>query len=466
MFSIIQKKYFRFGLAGFFYILFVIWLRNYWYLLGLVIIYDIYITKKVNWTFWKKRNQKNSTFIEWLDALIFAVVAVTLINYYLFQNYKIPTPSMEGTMLVGDHLYVSKVAYGPRVPNTPLSFPFTQNRMPLFNTESYLDWIQLPYKRLAGFSDVKRNDIVVFNFPAGDTVVLEQSASSIYFIYREFAWQAYTLDANAGRQIKPWDDYVSIGRENVWNLKNFHIVIRPVDKTDNYIKRCVAIPGDTLEILEGKVFINGEPQKAYKGIQYEYLVKTNGQPLNPRALSKYGISEEYLGIQNNPNYIIPLSENIVNKLRKEIPNIIGAERKVNTNPDIQIFPNNSLYPWSVDRFGPLWIPKKGTTVKLTQENLPFFQRIISKYERNKFEIKDSFIYINGIKTNEYTFKMNYYFMMGDNRHRSADSRYWGFVPEDHIIGKPRIIWLSTNREERGLKRIRWNRFMKVVDPNE
>ena len=466
MFLFIENKYVRFGIVGLLYLLFVIWLRNYWYLLGLVIIYDLYVTKKVNWTFWKKRDAKNNTFIEWLDALIFAVIAVTLINYYLFQNYKIPTPSMEGTMLVGDHLYVSKVAYGPRVPVTPLSFPFTQNRMPILNSESYLDWIQLRYKRLGGFSDVKRNDIVVFNFPAGDTVILEQSASSIYYIYREYAKNALFQDANAGNPIKKWEDYLAIGRGEVWNSKNYHIVIRPFDKTDNYIKRCVAIAGDTLEVISGKVFINGEPQNEYNGLQYEFRIKTNGQPLNPRALSKYGISQEYLGIQNNPNYMIPLSIKTIEQMKKDVPNIADVERMTYTNPDIQMFPNNSMYPWSIDQYGPLWIPKKGVTVQLNPRNMPFFQRIIEAYEGNKLEIRDSTYFINGEQTSEYTFKQDYYFMMGDNRHRSADSRFWGFVPENHIIGKPKIIWLSTDNEQRGLKKIRWNRFMKRVDPTE
>jgi signal peptidase I len=467
MFEFRKNKYFRFGVAAVIYLAFVIWLGNYWYLAGLGIIYDLYITRKVNWTFWKKRDQKNSTFIEWLDALIFAVVAVTLINIYLFQNYKIPTPSMESTMLVGDHLYVSKMAYGPRVPNTPLAFPFTQNRLPVVNKESYLNWIELPYKRLAGFGKVKRNDIVVFNFPAGDTVVVEQSARSYYSIVREYAIGAKSQDLYLKKSLKTWESYMEQGRKLVRGSRNLHIVERPVDRRDNYIKRCVAIPGDSLEVRDGDVYVNGQKQPDFAGIQYEYLVQTNGQPLNPRVMEKYGISEEYLGIQNNPNYYIPLNKETAERLKKELPNIAKVERQIYSSPDYQTFPNSQKFSWAADRFGPVWIPKKGATVSLNLDNLPFFERIISAYEGNTLNVdKDGKIYINGKEAKEYTFGMDYYFMMGDNRHRSADSRFWGYVPEDHIIGKPKFIWLSTDKDRSFPQSIRWNRFFKLVDAAE
>ncbi len=466
MFEFRKHKYFRFGYVAFLYLLFVIWLGNYWYLFGLGIIFDLYIIKKVNWTFWKKRSGKNSAFIEWIDALIFAVVAVTLINIYFFQNYKIPTPSMESTMLVGDHLYVSKMSYGPRVPNTPLAFPFTQNRLPFFNTESYLKWIQLPNKRLVGFGKVKRNDIVVFNFPAGDTVVIEQSARSYYSILREYAMRAKSQDLYSNNAPRSWDTYMEMARKTVRNSGNYTIVDRPVDRRDNYIKRCVAVPGDTLEVRNGDVYINGVPQPEFIGIQYEYLIQTNGQPLNPRVMSKYGISPEYLGIQNNPKYYVPINKTTAEKIKAEIPNIVKVERQIYNNPDFQTFPHSQKFSWSVDEYGPLWIPKKGVTVALNSDNLPYFKRIIEAYEGNTLQVKDSSIFINGQPVSEYTFKMDYYFMMGDNRHRSADSRFWGFVPEDHIIGKPKFVWLSTDKDHSFPKSIRWNRFFKIVDASE
>jgi len=461
---ITESKYFKFGIVSFFYILFIIWLNNYWWLFGLAVIYDMYVTRKVNWTFWKKREGKNSTVIEWIDALIFAVIAVTLINIYLFQNYKIPTPSMESTMLVGDHLYVSKVSYGPRVPNTPIAFPFTHNRLPVVNSESYLTWIKLPYRRLAGFSKVKRDDIVVFNFPAGDTVVLENSATSYYSIVRQFAHQQKMSDKNSGRLLKTDDEYWDDARNYV--RKTFTIVNRPVDRRDNYIKRCVAIHGDTLQIINGQVYINGKTQKEFSGLQYNYHVKTNGTPLNPRHLAKYNIPREYLSLNNNPNYLIPLTSEQVANLKKEIREIVSIEKYIEKGYDFQIFPNIEKYGWNMDNYGPLWIPSKGSSVKLNLENLSVYRLIIENYEHNTLRIQDSVIYINETPVSEYTFKMDYYFMMGDNRHRSADSRFWGFVPEDHIVGKPRLIWLSTDKEKRFPGTIRFRRMFKIVRPSE
>ncbi len=464
MYSIIGNKYFKFGVVAFLYTLFVIWLKNFWWLFGLGVIYDMYITHKVNWTFWKKRDKKNSVFIEWIDALIFAIIAVTLINIYLFQNYKIPTPSMEGTMLVGDHLYVSKLSYGPRVPNTPLAFPFTQNRLPIINTESYLTWIKLPYKRLKGFSNVERDDIVVFNFPAGDTVVLENSATSYYSIIRQFAHQQLLSDEYSGRVIKSESQYYSEARNYV--RETYTIVNRPVDRRDNYIKRCVAIPGDTLLIVNGLVYINGKPQQNFAGLQYNYHVKTNGTPLNPRMLNKYNISREHLNINYNPDYIIPLTSKQVADLQKDIKDIVSIEKHIDRGYDPQIFPYIKEYGWNVDNYGPLWIPAKNQTVKIDLQNISVYRMIIENYESNSLNIQDSIIYINGQPASEYTFKMDYYFMMGDNRHRSADSRFWGFVPEDHIVGKPKLIWLSTDKEKRFPGRIRFNRLFKIVRSTE
>ncbi|MCF8391282.1 MAG: S26 family signal peptidase [Bacteroidales bacterium] len=462
MLDFFKGKYFRFGLATTAYLLFIIWLGNYWLLIGLPIIYDIYVSKKVNWAFWKKRDQKNSAFIEWLDALIFAFVAVALINIYLFQNYKIPTPSMESTMLVGDHLYVSKVSYGPRAPITPISFPFAQNR--LGNTETYLTWIQQDYKRLKGFGKVKRNDIVVFNFPAGDTVVLENTAVSYYSIVRSTAMEARMNDINSGRTVRNWEAYENYARKRVRD--NTHIVYRPIDRRDNYIKRCVAVPGDSLKIVHSQVFINGEAQPAFKGIQYDYLVQTNGRPLNPRALEDFDLPLSSLGIQYNPRYSFQLSEEKANKLLSEISDIVKVEKRERTGENYLLFPHSDLYEWNEDNFGPIWIPKEGATVALDLKSLPFYKHIIEVYEGNSLKVEGEKIYINGELASSYTFKMDYYWMMGDNRHSSSDSRYWGYVPENHIVGKPKFIWLSLDKNKKFLSKIRFDRMFKIVDPEE
>ncbi len=457
--GILHNRYFKFGVVTFIYILFVIWLRNYWFLLGIPVIYDLYVSQKVNWTFWKKRKGKNSTVIEWLDALIFAVVAVTLINIYLFQNYKIPTPSMESTLMVGDHLYVSKVAYGPRAPMTPLSFPFSQNRVG--NFESYVKWIQLDYKRLAGFGHVQRNDIVVFNFPAGDTVILENSAASYYSIAREVAY------SNAMSKNDPaWEKYIPEAKSQLRNSGRIHIVERPVDRKDNYVKRCVAIPGDSLKIIHGQVYINGEAQPAFKGIQHDYLVQTNGRPLNPRALEEFDIPSNILGIQNNPNYILPLTIEKAERLKREVPDIIRVEQRERQGYNYQLFPHDPNYRWNDDNFGPVWIPKKGTTINIDISNISFYKRIIEAYEKNSLRIDGDRIFINGKEARDYTFKMDYYWMMGDNRHASSDSRYWGYVPEDHIVGKPKFIWLSLDKNKKFLNKIRLNRMFSSIDPSK
>ncbi len=459
--SFLSNKYVRFGLAGAIYLLWVIWLGNYWWLFGLAVVFDIYISKKVNWSFWKSRKKKNSAFIEWLDALIFAVIAVTIINIFLFQNYKIPTPSMEKSLLVGDHLYVSKVSYGPRIPNTPLSFPFTANTMPLVGGKSYLEWINRPYKRLAGFGEVKNNDAVVFNFPAGDTVVVRYSERSYYSIVRDYAMQIKGNDSHYGREERTWEEYMVAGRKQVW--EEFDIVYRPVDRRDNYIKRCVAIPGDTLLIRKGQIFINSRPIEVFEGVQHRYFVQTNGTPINPKAFERLGVAradQEQMG----GGYIVPLSEEKAEQLRG-FSNVIAVSKYETPENEynFQIFPHDTAYKWTLDNFGPLWMPYKGATISLTLENLPLYRRIIEGYEGRSIRVDDGVIFIDGKEATEYTFGMGYYYMIGDNRHSSSDCRYWGYVPEDHILGKPRFIWLSLDADKRFLGKIRWKRMFMSTD---
>ncbi|NOY36742.1 MAG: S26 family signal peptidase [Chlorobi bacterium] len=461
MMNILKNKYFKFAIAAILYVLWVIWLGNYWFLIGLGVIFDMYITKKVNWTFWKKREGKNSAFIEWIDALIFAVVAVSFINIFFFQNFKIPTGSMEKTLLIGDHLFVSKVSYGPRLPMTPLSFPFTQHTMPLIKTKSYLEWIKWPYKRIKGTQPIQRNDIVVFNFPAGDTVCREQQARSYYSIIRDVAMDLEKRDQSSGKRVRPFEEYYNRGRNIV--KQQYTIITRPVDKRDNYIKRCVALPGDTLKIVHGELFINGIKTKEFPGQQFRYMVATDGSRLNPKILERMNIYKSDIMRYGGAEYIMPLTEANVEKIRK-FSLVKAIERYENPAGKYAyyIFPHDPRYPWNEDNFGPLWIPEKGKTVPITLENISKYSRIIEAYEHNILTVKDSVIYINGEPAQEYTFKMNYYWMMGDNRHDSADSRFWGFVPEDHIVGKPKYIWLSLDKEKKFLGKIRFNRLLKKI----
>lgn len=444
----LHNRWFKFSLWGGLYLLWVIWLGNYWWLLGLAIIFDLYITRKVKWAFWRKKssNGKSNTLLEWIDAVIFALVAATFIRMFFIEAYTIPTGSMEKTLLVGDYLFVSKVAYGPKIPETPVSFPLVHNVMPVTGGESYSEIIKNDYRRLKGFSSVKRDDIVVFGFPHGDTVL----------------------------KALPQDDYYQLVRMNNNNREYTQkmygpVIVRPNDKKDNYVKRCVAIAGDTLSVVNGNVFVNGVPQKEYEGLQSTYTVYTNGSAINPKILKEIGlVPQEVYFDPSLPGY--PDMTLTKGELAKVKDLAIVAEIRENIDvyppdyPDspLLLFPFTNNFEWTRDNYGPIWIPAKGATVNLTLENLPLYQRIISTYEKNRLEVKDGEIYINGEKSDTYTFKQDYYFMMGDNRHHSLDSRYWGFVPEDHIVGKPAMLWFSTDKYESFPSNIRWNRLFKFI----
>jgi len=458
--NILSNKYFRFSIAAIIYSLIIIWIGNYWLLIGLTVLFDIYVSEKVNWAFWKKRNGKNSTFIEWLDALIFAVIAVTLINIFLFQNYKIPTGSMEKSLLIGDHLFVSKIAYGPRMPNTPIAFPFTQHTMPITKGKSWSDIIHWPYKRLSGTGKVKNNDPIVFNFPAGDTVVVEDQIPSYYEIIRRTEMEIKDRDSHNSRGLKDDHYYTTLARKEIRDRS--HIIYRPVDRRDNYVKRCIGIPGDTILIKGGTVFVNGKQLPENDTQQTTYTVKTNGTTINPKAFERLDISIADQQ-QFTSGYVLPLTKESSWKIAK-FSNVTDVKPiyAVAGEFDPFIFPYSKTLKWNLDNFGPVCIPSKGTTVKIDTSNICLYERIIDVYENNEMVIEGDKIIINNITTDRYTFKMDYYWMMGDNRHSSADSRYWGFVPEDHVVGKPKFIWLSINKEAKGLKKIRFGRmFMKV-----
>jgi signal peptidase I len=301
MTELFSKKNIRFAIAAILYILVVIWIGNFWLLLGLGIIFDIYITEKVNWTFWKKRNGRNSAFIEWLDALIFAVIAVSLINIFLFQNYRIPTPSMEKSLLVGDHLFVSKLAYGPRMPNTPIAFPFTQNTLPLTKSKWWSNLVVWPYKRLVGGGKVKNNDPIVFNFPAGDTVVLEETTTAYSEIVRRNARDLKRNDGYSGGSVKPFNDYMKMARKEIWN--KYTVIYRPVDRRDNYVKRCIGIPGDSIMIRSGILYVNGKIVPDNNTQQTTYVVRTNGTSINPKAFERLNINRSDQSMISGSAYI-------------------------------------------------------------------------------------------------------------------------------------------------------------------
>lgn len=440
------NKWVRLTFWSVLYLLWVIWLGNYWWLFGLVPIFDHHITRKVKWLFWKKEykeGEPRNTLLDWLDAIIFAVVFVTFINIFFFQAFKIPSSSMESSLLTGDHLFVSKLTFGPRIPQTPLTIPFTHNV--IFGKESYSTLIQNEYRRLKGFRNVERGDYVVFGFPDGDTVLTKAPADDYYAVCRFY------------------------GKE--YAVKSYGpLIVRPADKKDHYVKRCVAIHGDTLSVVNGRVYVNSQAQEVWPGVQTTYNVVTDGSRINLKTLEKLGLNLSELSFDESlPGYPqMPLTAAMLEQI-KACANVRTVEEQVDVYPPdypdsyLMLFPFKEDFRWTRDNYGPLWIPEAGATVRLDSHNIALYERIIRVYEKNELKItSDGHFIINGKETDEYTFKQDYYFMMGDNRHNSLDSRYWGFVPEDHIVGRPALIWLSTDSAKSFPSNVRWKRFLKFV----
>lgn len=356
-----------------------------------------------------KEKKKKSATREWVDALVFAVIAASLIRWLLLEPFTIPTGSMEKSLLVGDFLFVSKMHYGTRIPKTPLQVPLTHQKIWGTELKSYSDAIELPYYRLPGFTSIKRNDVVVFNYPA------------------EYEY--------------------------------------PVDLKTNYIKRAVAVPGDVLEIKKGQVYINGELGDNPEKMQFTYDVLTD-KNLSIEFFEDYGIDRDsYYPFSNGVGYMVSATDEMVENLRKS-PAIKDVTKRLERADmgDSKVFPDGAYFGWNRDYWGPLEIPGEGTTIEINDDTMAKYAFTIEKYEGLKnMEVRDNRLFIDGQQVESYTFKQNYYFMMGDNRHDSLDSRYWGFVPEDHVVGKAWFLWLSLDKHKSMFSKIRWNRFFNGID---
>lgn len=400
----------------------------------------------MSWKFWQKNKvaepkKKKSKTREWTDAIIFAVVAATIIRVFFIEAYTIPSGSMERTLLVGDFLFVSKVNYGARIPMTPIAFPFSHHTLPLTaTTKAYWDGVQWKYRRLPGFQDIKRNDVVVFNFPEGDTVALENQNPNYYDMVRTSGWQAIN--------------------------SQYTITSRPVDKRENYIKRCIGIAGDVVSMTNGVANVNGKDEPLKNTGMMPYKVQFNSTEINFSVLENMGFVLNE--IQRTPapdTYIVNSSADMAVELRKLdfVKSVAMDASNANEEELGGLFPHDVNRKWNRDNFGPIKIPAKGWTVQLDSNTMPLYYRAIRTYEGNKVEKVGNDWLINGTKATSYTFKMNYYWMMGDNRHESADSRYWGFVPEDHVVGKALFIWMSFDSNGSWFSKIRWSRIFKGIN---
>jgi len=458
------------------YILFLIWVRSWLGLIALPFIIDAYATRIIKWDWWKTvKNKTVYSIMSWVDAIVFAAVAVYFVNIYVFQNYAIPSSSLEKSLLIGDHLYVSKLAVGPRKPITPLTMPLTQNTFP-WGGKSYLEKPSFPYERVKGTGQVELGDIIVFNYPSGDTIVSNKQFQSsdfygmVYQIGDELCKDINLDTMTTIQQRQVFDFYYKVGRDYInKNSQTFGTVgWRPVDRRENYVKRCVGLPGQTIQICNGTVSVDGVEQKMPTNAQTNYTVTlTHSIPENLRAQMHLSL-EDLPAVSNQPGiHQFPMTVQAAELLAQHKEIASSVEKSKDTYYE-WLFPLNLHTGWTVDDYGPVWIPAAGSSVDLTIDNLPFYERIISVYEGNdlKVNIKGSQaeILINGEPASSYTFKMDYYWMMGDNRQNSADSRFWGFVPEDHIVGRPIFVWLSLDQDKSWFQKgkIRWDRLFRSV----
>lgn len=400
----------------------------------------------MSWKFWQKDKdakpkKKKTKTREWIDAILFAVIAATIIRVFFIEAYTIPTGSMEKSLLIGDFLFVSKVNYGPRVPMTPVAFPFAHHTMPVTGTKAYWDGVQWKYRRLPGLSDIKRNDVVVFNYPQGDTVALEQQDADYYQMVRHSGWRAIN--------------------------SQYTVVSRPVDKRENYIKRCIGIAGDTVSMKAGLVSVNGKPEKLKNTGQFSYEVVFKTADVNFSIFEDMGFKlksgEEEIRQISATGYAFTGTETMMDEVKKlDFVQSVRELSRADADQEIDVFPHDPNRSWNVDNFGPIIIPKRDWTVKLDSATMPLYERCIRIYEGNTLQKSGNGWLINGKPATTYTFKMDYYWMMGDNRHNSLDSRYWGFVPQDHIVGKALFIWMSYNTNGGFFNKIRWNRLLRGI----